>query len=298
MSLPSNYIARPYRGVSVRMWPTFLERTEVLATLRGQEAYRRTEFIVLRGDAGSTALVRVERVDDEPLMSPIKRVQWLAGPEDCQYIKSGETDTGNATAMASAASEGEPGRLVYVIEGMYHHVNFIFDPRPLTVTVVDVIPPDPPKLLTMAQRVLAFDEGLPPIKLEFEVIDIRDLAADHDAQWFLLPCRGSGVDLPAPVAFLDERPTPQDWRLIGCERSRQLYEWFYDREPSHRVELCPRLLSASGGPALVKCCLIERGVEREDDRVVVPWGSSLEEVREALRLLVRDQLVRSLQIDA
>jgi hypothetical protein len=35
----------------------------------------------------------------------------------------------------------------------------------------------------------------------------------------------------------------------------------------------------------MKCCLLERGIERDGDRWVVPWGASLEEVRGALREL-------------
>jgi hypothetical protein len=38
-------------------------------------------------------------------------------------------------------------------------------------------------------------------------------------------------------------------------------------------------------PTLLKCCLIERGIESEGSRQVVPWGASLEEVRRALREL-------------
>ena len=37
---------------------------------------------------------------------------------------------------------------------------------------------------------------------------------------------------------------------------------------------------------LLKCCLRERGIEREDARMIVPWGANLEEVRQALKELV------------
>jgi hypothetical protein len=36
---------------------------------------------------------------------------------------------------------------------------------------------------------------------------------------------------------------------------------------------------------LTKCCLLERGVEQHGNEAVVPWGSTLDEVRLALRML-------------
>lgn len=287
--LPPNFICRPYRGVSVQHWDGPLETAAVATVLTGREAYRRTEFIVLRSGDG-TALVRIQRAGGEDqLFQPIERVDWIAGPADCAYVESPETDTGNATQLARAALAHVPDASVCVVEGRYHHVNFIVRPAPATVRVVEVIPPEPPKLLDMAERVVAFDEDLPPVALELDPVDIRRLAGEHPASRYLLPCRGSGVDLPAPVDFLDERPAAdRRWTLIGCERSRQLHRWFYGEEPPARVELCPAKLAGNqSGPTLTKCCLLERGIRHDGATVVVPWGASLVEVQEALRLLVR-----------
>jgi hypothetical protein len=172
--------------------------------------------------------------------------------------------------------------------GRYEHVNFIWEPAPLRVHVTEVVPPEPPKLLAMAEQAVAFDEDLPPLDLVLEAVDIRGLAAGHPAQRYLLPCRGSGVDLTAPVHFLDTRPAERlDWTLIGCERSLQFHRHFYGEEPE-RVDFCPRQRQPLSDPSdlrLVKCCLLERGIEVEDNIAVVPWGSSLDEVRSALRTL-------------
>lgn len=120
-----------------------------------------------------------------------------------------------------------------------------------------------------------------------EAVDIRALAAAHPAGRYLLPCRGSGVDLPAPVAFLDTRPAERaDWLLIGCERSVQFHRHFYGDEPD-RVDICPRrrVEGEQGELTLAKCCLLERGIETEGSVAVVPWGSNLDEIRRALRWL-------------
>ncbi len=296
--LPENSICRPYRGVSVQSWPEPLEEDAVRAVLTGREAYRRTEFVVLR-HGPQTALVRVRGAAGEELFNPITGVDWIAGPEDCAYVVAPDTDTGNASALARAALLAGGNRRVYVVEGRYQHVNFIHQPRPVTVRVVEVVPPEPPKLFDMAQRVIEYDESLPPVQLELETIDIHQLAAGAPAPHFLLPCRSGGVDLPGEVSFLDERPAHADWTLIGCDRSRQLHRWFYGDEPKGHVELCPaRLTSADpGAPTLIKCCLLEEGMRAEPARgpggprtrrVVVPWGAGLETVRAALRALTAE----------
>jgi hypothetical protein len=163
-------------------------------------------------------------------------------------------------------------------------VNFIVAPSPKRIRVVEVVPPHPPKLLEMARAVLDFDEELPPIELDHEAIDMRSLARGSDH--YLFPCRCAGLEIGARVDFLDAGPPRADWTLIGCERSRQIHEALYGGDPSARIDFCPRLTTAGDGAELIKCCLLERGIERDGDRLVVPWGATLEEVRAAIHQLV------------
>jgi hypothetical protein len=130
--------------------------------------------------------------------------------------------------------------------------------------------------------VLDYDEELPPVDLRFEPIDLRELAAAHPAERHMFPCRCSGLE----GDFLDAAPPePAGWTLVGCERSRQIHVALYGREPAARVDFCPAARVEPGGPTLVKCCLRERGMERAGETAVVPWGATLEEVRQALREL-------------
>jgi hypothetical protein len=284
----SNFVPRPYRGVSVQEAPVPLDLVSVRDYLMGRPVYRRTSFMVLVRD-GDRAVVQVEKASTEPLFTPVTEVRYLAGPDEVVFIEDPAVDTGNATQLARAAlGAGRPGRRIYVIQGRFQHVNFIVDPEPLTVRVVEVVPPEPPKLLEMAGHVLDYDEELPPIELELVPVDLRKLAAEAGADRYLFPCRCAGLELDVPVDFLDAcPPTRQAWTLVGCERSRQIHEAFYGQDPPRRVELCPRMVDRGdgGAPTLLKCCLIERGIESEGSRQVVPWGASLEEVRRALHEL-------------
>jgi hypothetical protein len=282
-----NTITRPYRGLSVQDTVVPLTEVDLIPFLLGREVYRRTEYLVLRNGL-DTALVAVRKASLEPLFSPVVEARLVAGPDEVVWVESPDTDVGNASALASAArAAGRLDALAYVVLGRYEHVNFIWTPAPVRIRVTEVVPPEPPKLLAMAEQVVAFDEDLPPVELVLDAVDIRDLVAQHPADRYLLPCRGAGADVTGTVEYLDTRPaTRHDWLLIGCERSMQFHRHFYGDEPG-QVDICPRRRAGSsdGRLALTKCCLLERGIEVEPQLAVVPWGASLDEVRTALRFL-------------
>ncbi len=282
----SNLVPRRYRGVSVARVDVPLTEAGLRDHFLGREAYRRTEYVVARrGEA--TAVVHVMKVSDDDLFSPIVSVEVLAGADETGYVVAPDVDTGVPTQLCRTAFERTPGARCVVVQGRYEHVNFILDPAPVPVRVVEVVPPEPPKLLDQVRRVLEVAEDLPPVDLRPEIVDIVERAGTRPSTRYLFPCRGSGAAPPgAEVVYLDERPPRADWVLVGCERSRQIHRHVYGDEPPS-VELCPRELA---GPAdvftLTKCCLLEDRIERDGRTVVVPWGASLAEVREGLGLLI------------
>jgi hypothetical protein len=231
----------------------------------------------------------VQRAGSDALFARVEAVELLALPADCVFIRSPETDPANRSALAKLAREYHVGSdRTAVVQGAFDHINIIHRPDPLVLRVVEVAPPDPPKLYKMAEHVLSYAD-LPPIYLELERIDLRELCARVRPEAYLVPCRSGGLDdLGAPVYFLDERPpVRRPWTLIGCERSLQFHRHYYGDEPP-RVEMCPRRLApASGRPTLLKCCLLEFDIEQEGMTAVVPWGADLPMVEQALGLLSR-----------
>ena len=280
----SNVVPGRYREVAVARVAGELTAEGLERHFLGREAYRRTRYVVARRGA-ETAVVEVTKAEDGPLFSPIVGVRVLALPGECSLVDAPEVDTGVPTQLARAARELAPEARCVVVHGRYRHVSFILDPAPIRVQVVEVVPPEPPKLLDQARRVLEVAEELPPIELVPVLVDLTELASERRAPRYLLPCRGSGIRLDgAEVRFLDERPEKQDWVLLGCDRSRDLHRWFYREEPD-TVDLCPRRAAARLGgawPVLTKCCLLEERLERERTTVTVPWGASLELVLEGL----------------
>jgi hypothetical protein len=287
LEVRTNVVPSAYRGVSVCHVDVALDEATLRRHLLGREAYRRTRFLVVRGEAGATALLRVVKESDQPLFSPIVEMERLAGPADCTYVVDPHADTAVPSTLARVATERAPGTGAVVIEGRYRHVSFIVNPVPLRIVVQEVVPPEPAKLLDQVQRLLAVAEDLPPMLPVPDTITFEELAARAPASSYLLPCNGSGVALAsAATAYLDQRPPHGAWTLLGCARSREIHEWFYGVVPAN-VEMCPRMRGHAAGPVLTKCCLLEDRVTQEDGRVVVPWGASLNQVREALRALAQ-----------
>ncbi len=284
-----NLAPLPYRRVSVQPYAGPMTAAAIEALLLEREAYRRTDFIVLKGKDKETAVVAITRAESEPLFSCIISVEVLALPDTCVYVERPAVDPANRSALASVAHElGLGPESTVVVEGMYDHVNFIHHPDPLVIRVVEVAPPEPPKLYGLAQHVLSYAD-LPPIRLELERIEVADLARQVRPAAYLVPCRSGGLDnLSAPVSFLDERPTRQDWTMIGCERSLQFHRHYYGDEPP-RVEMCPRKIAGARTElTLLKCCLLEFHMEQDGPVAVVPWGSDLAMVESALRQLAAE----------
>jgi hypothetical protein len=287
---PPNTRSHPYRGLSVQEVDIPLTEAAILEHLIGREVYRRTEFLALRNGT-ETALVMVAKDSYEPLFAPVTEALVLSTPAETGWVEDPTVDVGNATALARVA---DPDKLATVVVGMFAHVNFLYRPAPIRIRVTEVVPPHPPKLLTQAAQVIAYDEDLPPVELVLDAVAIDDLVAANPAGAYLLPCRGSGAAPDgARLAFLDTRPAGrEDWLLIGCERSLQFHRHFYGDEPP-QVDLCPRARLAADAAfaageelALIKCCLLERGVEVAGRCAVVPWGANLDEIRTGLRTLL------------
>ena len=285
-----NLVPSQYRNVSVADVPVALDEESLRGYLIGRPVYRRTRYLVARHD-GTSAVVEVSKESEGPLFSPVTTVSVIARPDETAVVGAPEVDTAVPTQLASVAAREAPGARCVIVHGRYGHVSFILDPAPIRIRVLEVVPPWPPKLADQLSRVLELAEDLPPVELVPSLVDLDTLAATRPAGHYLFPCRAGGGDEPrggVPVSYLDQVPEREPWTLVGCARSRAIHDWFYaDDVPM--VDMCPRHLaerdpSPRTGPVLTKCCLLEDRVSRDGDLVVVPWGASLAQIREGLRL--------------
>jgi len=294
-----NLVPAQYREVSVTEVPVPLDEGALRGYLAGRAVYRRTRYVIARNGPASM-VAEVGKESEQPLFSPVTSVTVLARADETVLVDAPEIDTAVPTQLARAAAQHAPGARCVIVRGLYGHVSFILDPAPVRVRVLEVVPPWPPKLVDQLRRVLELSEDLPPVELVPELVDLRDLAARRPAARYLFPCRaGQGAqDLETDVSYLDEIPPREPWTLVGCARSRAIHDWFYGDEVP-QVDMCPRNLAADragangSGPLLTKCCLLEDRVASDGDTVVVPWGASLAQIKEGLRLAVAARPVRS-----
>jgi len=303
---PVNLVPSQYRNVSVADVPVALDEESLRAHLLGRPVYRRTRYVVVR-HGGASAVVEVSKESEVPLFSPVIEMSVIARPDETAFVDAPEADTAVPTQMARVAARQAPGARCVIVRGRYGHVSFIVEPAPIRIGVVEVVPPWPPKLADQLSRVLELAEDLPPIELVPHLVDLDALAATRPAEHYLFPCRAGQPSGDQPraagtVSYLDEIPERAPWTLVGCARSRSIHEWFYgDDVPM--VDMCPRRLAESGAalagngaapggsgerpgsvPVITKCCLLEDRVSQEAGLVVVPWGASLAQILEGLRL--------------
>ncbi|MGY6278379.1 DUF7714 family protein [Methylomonas sp. MgM2] len=282
-----NFVPLPYRRVSYQPYAGDMTEKAITEYLLPREVYRRTDIIILHNEQNQYAVVAVQRLRSDDLFVPVQALEILALPADCVFMAAPETDPANRSALAKlAVDRGIGSDKTLIVQGAFDHINIIHKPAPLILRVVEVAPPEPPKLFAMAQHVLGYAD-LPPVYLQLERIDLLSLAKTVQASAFLVPCRSGGLhEFGAPVFFLDERPAERrDWTLIGCERSLQFHRHYYGDEPP-RLEMCPRQLATSSAmPTLLKCCLLEFDIELDGNTAVVPWGADLKMVEKALELL-------------
>jgi hypothetical protein len=289
---PVNLVPSQYRNVSVADVPVALDEESLRAHLLGRPVYRRTRYLVARNGAAA-AVVEVSKESELPLFSPVTAMSVIARPDETAFVDAAETDTAVPTQMARVAAQQAPGARCVIVRGRYGHVSFILDPAPIRIRVVEVVPPWPPKLADQLNRVLDLAEDLPPVELVPYLVDLDELAATRPAQHYLFPCRAGQPAQDQPraateVSYLDEIPERAPWTLVGCARSRSIHDWFYgDDVPM--VDMCPRKLAESDAPptampVITKCCLLEDRVSSEAGLVVVPWGASMAQIREGLRL--------------
>lgn len=148
-----NLVPLPYRGVSVQAYDGPMTEHGIASHFLGRETYRRTEFIVLKAPDGGHTVIAVDALDREPLFAPIVYVEVLALPDTCSYVRDPQTDCANRSALAALATQHGIGKdQTLICEGKYDHVNFIHHPSPFVLKVVEVAPPEPPKLYYLDER--------------------------------------------------------------------------------------------------------------------------------------------------
>ena len=280
-----NLVPLPYSRVAVQHVDFVLNETELKSFLRGKEAWFETDYVVFR-QGGNCAVVELRKENRHDMFCGITDVSIVSLPDTSHWIEDLSVDTGNPSALAEKARAlGIKASETLVVSGLYEHVNFIHRPQPTVIDIFDLSPPDPPRLLDIVKRVIAY-RTFPAIVLNPRIQSIPAMVPQLHDKPILFPCGISQLKAKVSAAYLDERPDRQDWILVGCERSRQIHRHVYGDEPP-RIELCPKKLFVTGNaPALMRYCMVSGSFELRGKVAVVPWGADLSVVEEAIRALL------------
>lgn len=269
------------RTVSVRDVDFPLTESRIREEVPGRRVYHLTGTLVLRHD-GDHAVVDVD-LDGRGVLRTVASVDVVALPEATAVVDDDRIDVFNPSQMARVHADRDAEAVV--VHGRYGYTNVARSGEAAPVRIVDVVPPADARLLAMAEALLEADPPPTPLRLASDPIDAEAIA-DKAEQPVVLPCFS---DAAGPV-LLDDAPELTDDEaaeatLVGCELSKRIYRDLYGVEPE-LVDICPA--NREGGPAIARCCMVDE-VEEDGDKIVVPWGASHAEVRQALHLVAAKQ---------
>ncbi len=275
------------KEVSVKSVDFELTDENIKDFLMGKRAYIRTRFYVFH-NGNDWAVALIVRKPSNDILQEIASIHILSLPRDTSFVEDPSLEVLSASSMGTLRER--MGTKCVVVRGKAEHVSFFIDEPPYDLTIFDVVPPRPSKLVSLVQTALETDLQDRYVRFNVVELDLNDLAKDVKTKITMFPCRASGLGKGKDALFLDETPTLSTGQLgevtlIGCSLSARIFNAVYGVEPK-LVNMCPQdLLRTKGisGPALVKCCKVKEGFEVKDDIAIVPWGARSSEVVQALR---------------
>jgi len=278
------------KEVSVKRVSFPLTEEKIRENLLNKPAYKRTKFIALNKDE-DWAVVGVRKPETKNLFSRIEEVEIISLPDSTKYLEDSEIDVLSPTRMAEKAQE--LGADTLIIKGMFEHVSFIHKEKLVPLTVLEVVPPEPPKLVELVKKALDSGKINKPVKIIPQIIDLRKMTEECKYQNIVYPCQASGLSSERDTFYLDQRPKFTDEQLqrislIGCDLSLRIFKTIYGVEPEF-FNFCPKKSVTDTKPeypTITKCCKVKGGHERIWNTAIVPWGATLKEVEEALNNLL------------
>jgi hypothetical protein len=125
-----------------------------------------------------------------------------------------------------------------------------------------------------------------PVVPHYTEIDLNKLAKGVRTEGVLFPCKASGLRSEKRMFYLDQAPEIQgEITLVGCDLSGRIHRSLY-RQGVERIEMCPQELAPKDGKKrLVKCCKVRDGYQVKGNTAIVPWGTTVQEVADAIKAL-------------
>jgi len=279
------------KEVSVKTVDFQLTEDNIRRFLKGKKAYIRTRYYVFNS-GNEWAVALIVRNPSNDILQDIASVHILSLPKDTTFVVDPGSDVLSASSMGALRESA--GTKCVVVRGKAEHVSFFIEEPPYELTIFDVVPPQPSKLVGLVRTSLETD--LQDIYVRFKVleVDLNSLSKKSETAITMFPCRASGLVSGKRVLYLDETPELtaeeiENVTLVGCSLSARIFKAVYGVEP-RMINMCPQDLAQEigvKGPLLIKCCKIKEGFEKKGDVGIVPWGARTSDVTAALTAILR-----------
>ena len=279
-------IPRHCREVGVKKVSFHLTRKNIMEQASGKSAYTNTNYMVLN-NGSDWAVLGMAKAKEEAIFRKIDKIEIVSMPADTMYIENPEVDVQNPSVMVRMAEEmGTDG---LVVKGKFEHISFVHKERTTPLVVYDVVPPNPPKIVELAEAALSTGRIRKPIRIIPKIVDLNEVARTRNAEHVMFPCYASslaGLESVDNALYLDQLPSlkmpANEIILIGCEVSLKIFVAHYGEKPAF-VDMCPKkLIRDTSEYCLSRCCTIDEGHVIEGKAAYVSWGASVGEVEEAI----------------
>ncbi|MFY9606590.1 MAG: hypothetical protein WAS24_07685 [Thermoplasmata archaeon] len=279
------------KEVSVKTVDFELTEDNIKRFLKGKKAYIRTRYYVFNSGR-EWAVALIVRRQSNDILQEIASIHILSLPKDTVFVQDPELDVLSASSMGAIRQSA--GTKCVIVKGKAEHISFFIEERPYELTIFDVVPPAPSKLVGLVRTSLETDLQDRYVRFKVLDVDLNSLSKKSESGITMFPCRASGLVSGKRVLYLDETPelTSDELNqvtLVGCSLSARIFKAVYGVEP-RMVNMCPQDMAEEmgvKGPALIKCCKVKEGFEKKGDIGIVPWGARTADVTSALKAILR-----------
>lgn len=279
-------IPRHCREVAIKKVNFPLTKKNIVEAAEGRSAYANTNYLMLN-NGPDWAILRIYKAREQALFRKIEKTEIISMPADTVYLEKPEVDVQNPSVMVRMAEEA--GKDALVVKGRFEHISFVCRERTTPLIVFDVVPPNPPKIVELAEAALSTGRIRKPLRIIPKILDLNDTARTRGTRHVMFPCYASalaGLEAAEHAFYLDQIPQlkvpANEITLVGCEISMRIFTSLYGEKPAY-LELCPKkMLVGVSEACLCRCCVVDEGHVIEGNTAYVPWGASVGEVEEAI----------------
>jgi hypothetical protein len=265
-----------------------LDAGTIKRNLKGKEAYTRTKYVVLK-NGRQHAVVELKKTNRRTLFNDITSVKIISLPKDTAFIEDPDVDVLSKPLLAERAAESR--KETVIVKGLFEHISFVHKLKFKEIRIVDVAPPFPPKLTTLARMALDTEDIDTPVRIVEEMIDIRRLASKAKTKEILFACEAANTKVPKKKSlFIDQNPRIKDATIVGCDLTKRVAKHLYKKDLPF-IDICPRnLAKKTDVPTLVKCCELQTtGFTKDGKLAMVPWGAKVSDVVGAMKYLLGER---------